>query len=116
MGITLFNLMNNTPDRVRSLDNGSDDQTREFTWFLRDKDKPGLNIKLRSRSEDKENPWEVLIYKVSWKENEFVEEDDPMHKYMHKNSDEAISCAETKIKSICDKNEQFEHCINFLRA
>lgn len=114
MGITLFNLMNNTPDRVRSLDNGPDSgEKREFTWFLRDKNNPGLNVKLLSVP--KENAWQILIHRVDWKENEFVESEDPIYEYTQDSSDEAISCAETKVKDICDQNKELEHCINFLR-
>lgn len=117
MGIPLFNLMNNTPDRVRSLDSSSSNgEGRIFTWCLRDKNKPGLNVKLLSiPTTNGGSEWEVRIHRVEWSGTEFIENDEPLRCYSHETSEEAISCAKREIQDICDNNEELKHCINFLR-
>lgn len=118
MGIQLFHLMSQTPDRVKSSDGeGSlSDGEKKFVWCLRDKSKPGINIKLKSvpTTGDSASDWEVGLYNVYWDGEKFVEDDEPRSKYAHENAQDAISCAEQEIKNISKKDEEFSHCINFL--
>lgn len=115
MGIPLFDLMSNTPDRVRSVES-SDAKGRVFTWCLRDKKDPGINVKMLSvPTTDGGTEWEIRIHRVEWEGNEFNESEKPMVSYTHETSKEAISCAEREIKDLCSNRSEFSHCLDFLR-
>lgn len=119
MGIQLFHLMNQTPDRVKSSE-GEDSLSeggKKFIWCLRDKTRPGINVKIKSipTTGKSQNDWEISIHDVSWDGEKFVEKDEPRSKYTQNSPKEAISCAEQEIKNISKKNDSLSHCINFLR-
>lgn len=117
MGIQLFHLMNETPDRVKSSGDDLSNDGKKFVWCLRDKKRPGLNIKLTSvpTTDNSQNDWEISIYNVKWEGEEFVEDSDPRSIYTHSDPQDALSCAEQEIKNICKNDGELEHCINFLR-
>lgn len=115
MGIPLFDLMSNTPDKVQSLDS-NENNGRVFTWCLRDKRQPGLNVKMLSvPTTDGGSEWEIRIHRVEWEGNEFNESEKPISSYTHETSKEAICCAEREVKNICSNRSEFSHCLDFLR-
>lgn len=114
MGIRLFHLMGETPDRVKSSPSGG----KRHVWCLRDKEKKGLNVRLEYLYDSKKskNKWIVKIYDVKWNGEEFVEDEEPKIVNTYENAQDAISYAEESLKSLCENNKDLSHCLKFFNS
>lgn len=113
MGITLAQLLGNTPDALKSVNEDKDvpnsEMKNKYVWYLRDTDRLGLNVKIDpSKSGDR---WVVEVYNVSWNGEEFVEEPRARKSSSQDNFNDAVSCANQMVRDICRDNEELSYIL-----
>lgn len=97
MGIVLFSLFGDTPDRVVT----RDDDKRRFIWEFRSRDMIGLEVHLFSDDET----WVVKIYKVEWIGDEYSRYSNPIREESSEDIDRLLCYAEELVEEICNNSE-----------
>jgi hypothetical protein len=111
MGITLAQLLGNTPDALKSVneDVPNSEMKNKYVWYLRDTDRLGLNVKIDpSKSGDR---WVVEVYNVNWNGQEFVEEPRARKSSSHDKFSDAVSCANQMVRDICRDDEELSYIL-----
>jgi hypothetical protein len=113
MGIPLAQLLGNTPDALKSVNEDKEVpksiMKNKYVWYLRNTEKPGLNVKLDPSK--KGDRWMVEIYNVEWNGDEFVEEPRKKNSCSQDNFGDAVSCANQMVREACRNNNELSYII-----
>lgn len=104
MKVQIPQLFGQTPNKVESVSNNTDLET--YIWYLRNKDKTGLHIKLEP---DNTQDWLIQIHTVEWNGSDYIESEDPIFQEVCSEYSNAIQIAKQNIKRICKENDKFKY-------
>lgn len=114
MGIPLAQLLGNTPDALKSVNGDRDVPTstmeNKYVWYLRNTEKPGLNVKLDPSK--KGDRWLVEIYDVEWNGDEFVEKPQRRSYCGQNRFQDAVSYANQMVKKACRNDDELSYLIS----